>query len=95
MLLDAGLEPNTNCATRAIGYRQALEFLVAAHAEWHQEGQALPGGVLSEARVVRSAAPSLRRQCLLESMCSSMLGLLPFPEKFQVLHCLAADPACP
>lgn len=27
MLLDRGMQPNSNIATRAIGYRQALEFL--------------------------------------------------------------------
>jgi tRNA A37 N6-isopentenylltransferase MiaA len=27
MLLDRGMRANTNIATRAIGYRQALEFL--------------------------------------------------------------------
>lgn len=27
MLLDAGIPPNSNCASRAIGYRQAMEFL--------------------------------------------------------------------
>jgi len=27
MLLDRGMQPNSNIATRAIGYRQALEFM--------------------------------------------------------------------
>lgn len=27
MLLDRGMQANTNIATRAIGYRQALDFL--------------------------------------------------------------------
>ena len=39
MLLDAGMAPNSNCATRAIGYRQALDFLAACHAEAPQQAQ--------------------------------------------------------
>ncbi|GAB4815722.1 hypothetical protein N2152v2_002768 [Parachlorella kessleri] len=39
MLLDAGMAPNSNCATRAIGYRQALDFLAACHAEAAQRAQ--------------------------------------------------------
>lgn len=27
MLLDRGMQPNSNIATRAIGYRQALDFM--------------------------------------------------------------------
>jgi hypothetical protein len=44
MLLDAGLVPNSNCATRAIGYRQALEFLAACRAEDAEEGEAQQQG---------------------------------------------------
>lgn len=40
MLLDMGLGPNTNPATRAIGYRQALEWLAAVHAQADAAGTA-------------------------------------------------------
>jgi hypothetical protein len=33
MLLDRGMQPNTNIATRAIGYRQALDFMQARGAQ--------------------------------------------------------------
>lgn len=65
MLLDLGLHPNTNCASRAIGYRQALEYLQACHAQQQAatasgdggaQGQALVQGgqqALSEERLVQ------------------------------------------
>lgn len=33
VLLDAGIAPNSNCASRAIGYRQAAEALQRWHAD--------------------------------------------------------------
>lgn len=33
MLLEAGVVPNSNCATRAIGYRQGLDFLLRCAAD--------------------------------------------------------------
>jgi hypothetical protein len=29
-LLEAGVKPNSNCASRAIGYRQAIDFLMVS-----------------------------------------------------------------
>ncbi|CAI0440994.1 unnamed protein product [Linum tenue] len=40
MLLDMGLLPNSNSATRAIGYRQAMEYLLSCK---HQGGRSSPG----------------------------------------------------
>ena len=31
LLLEAGVAPSSNCASRAIGYRQALDFLHRCH----------------------------------------------------------------
>ncbi|KAJ7948724.1 tRNA dimethylallyltransferase 9 [Quillaja saponaria] len=39
-LLDAGLDPNSNSATRAIGYRQAMEYLLRCR---HQGGRSSVG----------------------------------------------------
>lgn len=43
MLLDGGMQPNTNCGSRAIGYRQGLEFLQRCHAD--------PGSITEQAVV--------------------------------------------
>lgn len=57
MLLDAGIEPNTNCGSRAIGYRQALEFLQRCHAE--------PGALGEPAviELVKSIQAASRKLC--------------------------------
>ncbi len=45
MLLDAGIQPNSNCASRAIGYRQAGEALQ----RWHAD----PDSVTEQSVVIR------------------------------------------
>lgn len=61
MLLDQGMQPNTNIATRAIGYRQACEFLqvrctrLLARPAWQT-----PQRVLTSLPAENDLAPVLR-----------------------------------
>lgn len=57
MLLDAGLQPNSNCGSRAIGYRQGLEFLQRCHAD--------PAGVTEQAviELVKQVQAASRKLC--------------------------------
>lgn len=83
MLLDAGLQPNSNCGSRAIGYRQGLEFLQRCHAD--------PAGVTEQAVVsahswscARNWMGPLGGGCVLWGGC--LTDLWPRP---------AAAPRCP
>lgn len=56
MLLDAGITANTNCGSRAIGYRQALDALAA----WHADPGALSeGAVLGLVQAIQAASRQL------------------------------------
>jgi len=56
VLISRGLRPNVNCATRAIGYRQVLEFLEAGAAAEHGPDEA---AVVELARSIQGASRKL------------------------------------
>ncbi|KAL4419077.1 hypothetical protein ABPG77_002218 [Micractinium sp. CCAP 211/92] len=57
MLLNGGMQPNTNCGSRAIGYRQGLEFLQRCHAD--------PGSITEQAviELVKQIQAASRKLC--------------------------------
>ncbi|KAL4434476.1 hypothetical protein ABPG75_000917 [Micractinium tetrahymenae] len=57
MLLDSGIQPNSNCGSRAIGYRQGLEFLQRCHAD--------PAGITEQAviELVKQVQAASRKLC--------------------------------
>ncbi|EFN51365.1 hypothetical protein CHLNCDRAFT_55198 [Chlorella variabilis] len=57
LLLEAGVAPSSNCASRAIGYRQALDFLRRCHDD--PQAHATEAGVIQLVKAIQTASRQL------------------------------------
>lgn len=80
MLLDAGIQPNSNCASRAIGYRQAGEALQRWHADPESitEQSVVSGGLL----------------CCSQPSCAATVGAVHAAVFMPQAACATAEACC-
>ena len=86
-LLAKGLEPNTNCATRAIGYRQTSEFLVNARKE--SNGNSSGNGVVTENSIIQLTKDI---QSASRKLCHKQISWFRDDALFQWVDASSSDP---